>query len=75
MALFSNYPRFCAVCGKLHMSNPNAPYKEQVCDKACWNVLEMRRTRAIMGHEFNAKADRALCVKEGVNPLPETDLA
>ena len=58
MPIFSTYPRHCAACGRRNMVTPGSPYKGEVCGPACWKILEMRKTRAILGQEFDEEADR-----------------
>lgn len=57
MPLFTTYPRYCAACGTRMMVHIHSDYAGSVCSTECWKVLEMRRTRAILGESFDPEKD------------------
>ncbi|OHD23651.1 MAG: hypothetical protein A2Y38_23420 [Spirochaetes bacterium GWB1_59_5] len=69
MPLFTTYPRYCAACGARNMVSPHSSYGGEVCGSTCWAVLELRKTRAILGQDFDEEGDDwATCLKAGVSP-------
>jgi len=69
-SLYSDYPRFCAACGRLNMVNPDSSYDGEVCGKACAQILGARRAAATLGVTFDEKRDHDSCTRGNVRPLP-----
>jgi len=51
MAIFSQQPIFCCICGKEHTTDFNS-YGGIVCSAECYTELGWRKALAILGEEY-----------------------
>ena len=50
--MLSQMPMFCRACGKPLLVSINAPYRGEVCNRACSRRLEWLRVLSTLGSEY-----------------------